>query len=75
MLRREATFVQGRRRVQGRVLEPCRVSVKLEQGGAGSTIEAAVSRLRLNVSVDVLELVLSLQSSVLEPLVQPAADR
>lgn len=67
--------MQGRRRAQGRVLEPCRVTAQLKQGSAGSEVEVNLSKLRLNVSVDVMELVLSLQSSVLEPLVQPAADR
>ena len=66
---------QGRRRVQGRVLEPCQLRAQLKQGKNGNEVEVNLSMLRLNVSVDVLELMQSLQSSVLEPLVQPAADR
>lgn len=66
---------QGRRRVQGRVLEPCQLTAQLKQGKGGNEVEVKLSMLRLNVSVDVLELMQSLQSSVLEPLVQPSADR
>lgn len=47
----------------------------MKQGKNGNEVEVNLSMLRLNVSVDVLELMQSLQSSVLEPLVQPAADR
>jgi hypothetical protein len=48
---------------------------QLKQGKGGNEVEVKLSMLRLNVSMDVLELMQSLQSSVLEPLVQPAADR
>lgn len=57
------------------MLEPCQLTAQLKQGKGGNEVEVKLSKLQLNVSVDVLELVLSLQSSVLEPLVQPAADR
>ena len=71
-----ALDMQGRRaRVQGRVLEPCRLTASLKQGRSSQDVNIDVSALRLNVSVDVLELVASLQASVLEPLVQPAAAR
>ena len=61
--------------VQGTVLEPCKVGVKLDLGGDAGDIQLTLSDLRMNLSPDVLELALSLQSSVLEPLVQPPPDR
>ena len=47
----------------------------MDMGGAAGDIQLALSDLRMNLSPDVLELALSLQSSVLEPLVQPPPDR
>ena len=61
--------------VQGTVLEPCKVGVRLDLGGDAGDIQLTLSDLRMNLSPDVLELALSLQSSVLEPLVQPPPDR
>lgn len=61
--------------VQGTVLEPCKVGVRLDLGGEAGDIQLTLSDLRMNLSPDVLELALSLQSSVLEPLVQPPPDR
>jgi len=61
--------------VQGTVLEPCKVAVRLDMGGDAGDIQLTLSDLRMNLSPDVLELALSVQSSVLEPLVQPAPDR
>ncbi len=57
------------------VLEPCKVAVRMDMGGAAGDIQLTLSDLRMNLSPDVLELALSLQSSVLEPLVQPPPDR
>ena len=61
--------------VQGTVLEPCKVAVRMDMGGDAGDIQLTLSDLRMNLSPDVLELALSVQSSVLEPLVQPAPDR
>ena len=61
--------------VQGTVLEPCKVGVRLDLGGEAGDIHLTLSDMRMNLSPDVLELALSLQSSVLEPLVQPPPDR
>lgn len=57
--------------MQGRVLEPCRLTAELKQAGGTTDVEVGVSALRLNVAVDVVELATSLQASVLEPLAQP----
>ena len=61
--------------MKGRVLEPCNVTVTLASTSGTGDVTLAVTKLKLNVSVDVLELVLSLQSSVLDPLVQPSPDK
>jgi len=61
--------------VTGRVLEPCNVSVTMASTAGTGDVTLEVTKLKLNVSVDVLELVLSLQSSVLDPLVQPSPDK
>lgn len=62
-------------RVQGSVLEPCRVAVDMKMKGATGDFNLSLSDLKLNLAPDIVELVQSLQSSVLEPLVQPAPDR
>lgn len=62
-------------RVQGSVLEPCRVAVDVKMKGATGDFNLSLSDLRLNLAPDIVELVQRLQSSVLEPLVQPAPDR
>ena len=62
-------------RVQGMVLEPCRVGVSVAMERGAGTFNLDVSDLRLNLSPDILELASSLQTSVLEPLVQPAHDQ
>lgn len=62
-------------RVQGSVLEPCRVAVEMKMKGATGDFNLSLSDLKLNLAPDIVELVQSLQSSVLEPLVQPAPDR
>lgn len=61
--------------VQGTVLEPCKVAVSMDMTQGSGDVNLKLSDLRLNVSPDVLELALSLQTSVLEPLFQPAPDR
>ena len=61
--------------MQGTVLEPCKVAARVDLQGGSGDIHLTLSDLRMNLSPDVLELALSLQSSVLEPLVQPAPDR
>jgi hypothetical protein len=61
--------------VQGTVLEPCKAAVTLDLQSGSGDINIRLSDVRLNMSPDVLELALSLQSSVLEPLFQPAPDR
>lgn len=62
-------------RVQGSVLEPCRIAVDMRMKGPTGDFNLSLSDLKLNLAPDILELVQSLQSSVLEPLVQPAPDR
>ena len=62
-------------RVQGSVLEPCRIAVEMKMRGPTGDFNLSLSDLKLNLAPDILELVQSLQSSVLEPLVQPAPDR
>ena len=63
--------------VRGSVLEPCRIAVDmtLRNPGPVGDLNFFISDLRLNLSADILELVGSLQSSVLEPLVQPSPDQ
>jgi len=65
----------ARQSVTGRVLEPCNISVTMASNAGSGDVTLEVTKLKLNVSVDVLELVLSLQSSVLDPLVQPSPDK
>ena len=74
---REKHFVEQvqRQSVKGRVLEPCNVTVTLARSDSTGDVMLEVTKLKLNVSVDVLELVLSLQSSVLDPLVQPSPNK
>ena len=62
-------------KVHGTVLEPCKVGMMMEMSGGSGDIQLKLSDLRMNLSPDVLELAMSLQSSVLEPLVQPAPDK
>ena len=62
-------------RVQGSVLEPCRIAVDMRMKGPTGDFNLSLSDLKLNLAPDILELVQSLQSSVFEPLVQPAPDR
>ena len=64
-----------RQSVKGCVLEPCNMTVTLASSSGTGDVMLEVTKLKLNVSVDVLELVLSLQSSVLDPLVQPSPDK
>ena len=62
-------------RVQGLVLEPCRIAVDMKMKDGTGDFNLSLSDLKLNLAPDIFELVQSLQSSVLEPLVQPAPDR
>ena len=62
-------------RVQGSVLEPCRIGVEMKMKNGTGDFNLSLSDLKLNLAPDIFELVQSLQSSVLEPLVQPAPDR
>ncbi|KAK9834254.1 hypothetical protein WJX81_000411 [Elliptochloris bilobata] len=62
-------------RVQGAVLEPCKVSVSADLTAGSGDIQVALSDLRMNLSPDVVELALALQSSVLQPLMQPPSDK
>ena len=47
----------------------------MKMRGPTGDFNLSLSDLKLNLAPDILELVQSLQSSVLEPLVQPAPDR
>ena len=68
-----AIVVQVQRQsVRGRVLEPCNVSVTMVSTAGSGDVTLGVTKLKLNLAVDVLELVLNLQSSVLDPLVPPS---
>ena len=62
-------------RVQGSVLEPCRIGVEMKMKNGTGDFNLSLSDLKLNLAPDIFELVQSLQSSVLEPLVQPPPDR
>ena len=66
---------QQQQRVAGRVLEPVTLSASISSEGGTGKANIALSKLKLNVSMDVLELILRLQSSVLGPLVQPSSDQ
>ena len=65
----------GHGQVVGTVLEPTRIGVAMEMAGPSGQFSLDVSNIRLNLSPDILELALSLQSSVLEPLIQPPAEQ
>ena len=62
-------------RVQGSVLKPCRIGVEMKMTRGCGDVSLSLSDLNLSLAPDIFELVQSLQSSVLEPLVQPALDR
>ena len=61
--------------VQGSILEPCRIGVDMKMRNGSGDFNLSLSDLKLNLAPDILELVQSLQTSVLEPLVQPSADQ
>ena len=63
----------GRDQVVGTVLEPTSIGVKMEMVGSSGTFILDISNIRINLSPDILQLALGLQSTVLEPLVQPSA--
>ena len=58
-------------RVQGSVLEPCRSGVEMKMNSGTGDFNLSLSDLKLDLAPDIFELVQSLQSSVLEPLLQP----
>ena len=62
-------------RVHGHVLEPCKISVHVDMAKGTGDVRLQISDVHIRVSPDVLELAASLQASVLEPLIQPSADR
>ena len=62
-------------RVAGRVLEPVTLAAAISSERGNGKASVDLSKLKLNVSMDVLELILRLQSSVLGPLVQPSPDQ
>lgn len=62
-------------RVHGHVLEPCKISVHVDMAKGTGDVRLQISDVHIRVSPDVLELGASLQASVLEPLIQPSADR
>lgn len=61
--------------VKGMVLEPTTVAVDMSMNGPSGNMSLNVSNIRLNLSPDILELAMSLQTSVLEPLIQPPAEQ
>ncbi|KAK9858457.1 hypothetical protein WJX84_002370 [Apatococcus fuscideae] len=62
-------------RVHGTVLEPCKISMSVDMAKGAGDVHLHISDVHIRVSPDVLELGASLQASVLEPLIQPSADR
>ena len=62
-------------RVHGTVLEPCKISVRLDMAKGAGDVHLRISDVHIRVSPDVLELGASLQASVLEPLIQPSAEK
>ncbi|KAK9827173.1 hypothetical protein WJX74_009221 [Apatococcus lobatus] len=66
---------QKTERVHGHVLEPCKISVHVDMAKGAGDVRLQISDVHIRVSPDVIELGASLQASVLEPLVQPSADR
>ena len=62
-------------RVHGHVLEPCKISVHVDMTKGTGDVRLQISDVHIRVSPDVIELGASLQASVLEPLIQPSADR
>lgn len=75
VLQRSSQLTKQTGRVQGTVLEPCRVSLSMDTEGSAGDLKLTISDISLNVSADILDLAQSLQTSVLEPLVQPSPDR
>ena len=61
--------------VHGTVLEPCKISVHVDMAQGSGDVHLRISDVHIRVSPDVIELGASLQASVLEPLIQPSADR
>ena len=61
--------------MRGMVLEPASLAVGVKMQGPSGNLTLDVSNLRLNLSPDILELAISLQASVLEPLIQPPAEQ
>lgn len=57
------------------VLEPTTLAVDMSMNGPSGNLGIRLSNIRLNLSPDILELAMSLQSSVLEPLIQPPAEQ
>ena len=57
------------------VLEPTTIAVDMSMTGPSGNMALNVSNIRLNLSPDILELAMSLQTSVLEPLIQPPAEQ
>lgn len=65
----------GATEVKGMVLEPTTLAVDMSMNGPSGNLGIRLSNIRLNLSPDILELAMSLQSSVLEPLIQPPAEQ
>jgi len=61
--------------VRGMILEPASLAVGVKMSGGSGNLSLDVSNVRLNLSPDILELAMSLQASVLEPLIQPPAEQ
>ena len=59
--------------MRGTVLEPITLGVVADMKGSHGNVELAISNIRLSVSPDILELFMKLQSSILSPMLQPAA--
>lgn len=66
---------EGSSEVKGMVLEPTTIAVDMKMAGPSGNMTLNISNIRLNLSPDILELAMSLQTSVLEPLIQPPAEQ
>lgn len=65
----------GNAQVKGTVLEPITLGIQADMQGEQGNVKLSISNIRLSISPDILELFMKLQTSVLAPLLQPAAEQ
>ena len=61
--------------MQNIILEPVTVGVQTDVHAQQGNIKLNISNIRLNISPDIVELFMTLHTSVLSPLLQPSADK